>query len=214
MAKMPVLLIPVVVSPGATHFTRSVHSHCAQRITHDFTSDGATDIVLLDPSLLATLTTMQNEPEKDDYVTQTIATYNVIAPDYKLTATSEVRAWEENSMRRFSGYLAGKRVLLPGCGDGRDSRFLRSLGLAITSFDLSEEMLKTATAQDPQGTYFRMDLREMDQCAGTYDGIFASGCLYHPQQAGLFKMCSILLGTAFKRGCFLSQYERGSWRAF
>lgn len=81
--------------------------------------------------LLAALTAMQNEQEKADYVAQTIATYNVIAPDYKLTATPEMRAWEENSMRRFSGYLAGKHVLVPGCGDGRDSRFLRSLGLAV-----------------------------------------------------------------------------------
>ena len=79
---------------------------------------------------------MQNEQEKNDYVAQTIATYNVIAPDYKLTATPEMRAWEENSIRRFGGYLAGKRVLVPGCGDGRDSDFLRSLGLEIHSFDL------------------------------------------------------------------------------
>jgi HAD superfamily hydrolase (TIGR01509 family) len=48
-----------------------------------------------------------------DHVTQTIATYNLIAPDYKLTATPEMRDWEEKSMRMFSSYLAGKRVLVP-----------------------------------------------------------------------------------------------------
>ena len=142
---------------------------------------------------------MGNGQEKNDYVAQTIAMYNVIAPDYEHTATPEMRAWEENSMRRFGGYLAGKRVLVPGCGDGRDSRFLRSLGLEIHSFDLPEEMLKIAVAQDRQSTYFRMDLREIDRCEGTYDGIFASGCLYHlnkPEFSECVRFCWALLSRA------------------
>jgi 2-polyprenyl-3-methyl-5-hydroxy-6-metoxy-1,4-benzoquinol methylase len=122
---------------------------------------------------------MQDGPTQSDHVTQTIATYDVIASDYKLTATPEMRAWEENSMQRFSGHLTGKRVLVPGCGDGRDSRFLRSLGLAIDSFDLSEGMLKIAKELDPEGHYSVLDLRELGKCSGPYDGIFASGCLYH-----------------------------------
>jgi SAM-dependent methyltransferase len=122
---------------------------------------------------------MQDDKSKIDHVTQTIATYDVIASDYRLTATREMRAWEEKSMRTFCGYLSGKRVLVPGCGDGRDSRFLTSLGLTVTSFDLSEEMLKIAVAQDSGGSYVLLDLRSMSQLAGPYDGIFASGCLYH-----------------------------------
>jgi cyclopropane fatty-acyl-phospholipid synthase-like methyltransferase len=110
-----------------------------------------------------------------------------------------MRAWEEQSIKRFSGYLAGKRVLVPGCGDGRDSRFLASLGLAITSFDLSEEMLKIAMAQDPQGSYALLDLRDIAQCAGPYDGIFASGCLYHlakTEFAQCVRSCRELLSAA------------------
>lgn len=152
--------------------------------------------------------------EKEDYVAQTIATYNVIAADYKLTATPEMRGWEENSMRRFSGYLAGKRVLVPGCGDGRDSRFLRSLGLETNSFDLSEEMLKIAVAQDPQGAYFRMDLRLIDQCEGTYDGIFASGCLYHLNKQEFSKCvrsCWALLSSA---GIFYLNMKEGHGERF
>jgi SAM-dependent methyltransferase len=122
---------------------------------------------------------MRDGPTQSDHVTQTIATYDVIAPDYKLTATPEMRAWEENSMRRFNSHLTGKRVLVPGCGDGRDSRFLRSLGLAIDSFDLSKGMLKIAKELDPGGNYSHLDLREIGKCSGPYDGIFASGCLYH-----------------------------------
>jgi hypothetical protein len=56
---------------------------------------------------------------------------------------------------------------------------LRSLGLEISSFDLSEAMLEIAKREDPRGNYSLLDLREIDKCAGPYDGIFASGCLYH-----------------------------------
>jgi hypothetical protein len=52
----------------------------------------------------------------DEHVQHTIATYDLIADDYKLTATPEMRAWEEASMRRFADYLPGKRVLVPEAG--------------------------------------------------------------------------------------------------
>jgi len=132
----------------------------------------------------------------DDHVEQTIATYDLIAPDYKLTATLEMRSWEERSMRRFAGFLPGKRALVPGCGDGRDSRFLVSLGLEITSFDLSRQMLKVAKAADPNGNYVLMDLRDIDALAGPYDGIFASGCLYHlrkPEFLQFVRCCQAIL---------------------
>jgi SAM-dependent methyltransferase len=151
---------------------------------------------------------------KDDHVTQTIATYNVIAPDYKLTATREMRAWEEKSMRLFCSYLTGTRVLVPGCGDGRDSRFLGSLGMAITSFDLSPEMLKIATAQDPEGNYSLLDLREIRNCGAPYDGIFASGCLYHltkPEFAQCVESCCAMLSPG---GVFYLNMKEGQGERF
>jgi SAM-dependent methyltransferase len=149
-----------------------------------------------------------------DHVAQTIATYNVIAPDYILTATPEMRAWEEKSMRMFASFLTSKRVLVPGCGDGRDSRFLASLGLSVTSFDLSETMLGIAKAHDPEGSYFPMDLRDIDRCAGPYDGIFSSGCLYHltkPEFAKCVQSTRELLSPA---GVFYLNMKEGHGERF
>jgi len=157
---------------------------------------------------------MRDEQTASEHVEQTIATYNLIVSDYKLTATPEMRAWEEQSMRRFAGYLAGKRVLVPGCGDGRDSRFLASLGLAIASFDLSEEMLKIAMAEDPKGSYVLMDLRDIDRCAEPYNGIFASGCLYHltkPEFARCVQSCRALPSPA---GVFYLNMKQGHGERF
>jgi SAM-dependent methyltransferase len=157
---------------------------------------------------------MTDDQPATDHVAQTIATYDRIAPDYKLTATPEMRAWEETSMRRFAGYLAGKRVLVPGCGDGRDSRYLRSLGLSVSSFDLSPGMLKIAKAQEPDGDYSCRDLRAIRECAGPYDGIFASGCLYHLTKTEFAKCvedCRQLLSPG---GVFYFNMKEGSGQRF
>jgi SAM-dependent methyltransferase len=149
-----------------------------------------------------------------DHVTQTIATYDRIAPDYKLTATPEMRAWEEASMRRFAGYLPGKRVLVAGCGDGRDSRFLRSLGLTVSSFDLSSEMLKIAADQDASGDYSCLDLREINRCPGPYDGIHASGCLYHLTKAEFAKCGKDCYDLLPPGGIFYFNMKEGTGERF
>lgn len=131
-----------------------------------------------------------------DLVAETIATYDQIAPDYYLTYTPEVRVWEEASMRAFAALLPGPNVLVPGCGDGRHSRYLSLIGLRVTSFDLSAGMLAVAHAADPAGRYRQLDLRQMGELAGGYHGIFASGCLYHirkPDFAACVAQCYRLL---------------------
>jgi cyclopropane fatty-acyl-phospholipid synthase-like methyltransferase len=150
----------------------------------------------------------------DEHVQQTIATYDLIANDYKLTATPEMRAWEETSMKRFAEYLPGKRVAVPGCGDGRDSRFLVSLGLETTSFDLSREMLKIAKALDPGGSYLLEDLRDIGTLEGPFDGIFASGCLYHLRKTEFPQFmlaCEELLSP---RGVFYLNMKEGQGERF
>jgi len=137
---------------------------------------------------------MDSKEDTPDHIAQNVATYDSIAEHYKVTATPELRAWKEASIRRFADFLPGQRVLVPGCGDGRDSRFLSSIGLRVTSFDLSEGMLRQAKAQDPDGTYLRLDFRDIRSLAleGSFDGIWASGCLYHltkPEFAVCVKCC-------------------------
>jgi hypothetical protein len=68
---------------------------------------------------------MRNEPENGYHVTQTIATYDAIAPNYILTATPEMRAWEEKSMRMFNDFP--KRKAGAGSGLRRRQRFTLSV---------------------------------------------------------------------------------------
>lgn len=109
----------------------------------------------------------------------TIETYDKIASNYNVTKTSKLRRRIENSMDIFADYLAGTSVLVVGCGDGRDSKYLSSKNLIVTSIDLSKGMLNEAIKNDPSGDYRLFDLRNIDKLKVQFDGIWASGCLYH-----------------------------------
>jgi SAM-dependent methyltransferase len=50
-------------------------------------------------------------------------------------------------------YNHGSRALDFGCGAGRSTRFLRSLGLQVIGVDVSRAMLHQACALDPSGAY-------------------------------------------------------------
>jgi SAM-dependent methyltransferase len=114
-----------------------------------------------------------------DHAKRTIETYDQIATAYHVIATPEHRAWLEDSMREFFARLPGAAVLIAGCGEGRDSRYLTGLGAKVVSFDLSDGMLALAQEADPSGTYLRVDLREAASIKRSFDGIWACACLYH-----------------------------------
>jgi SAM-dependent methyltransferase len=150
------------------------------------------------------------DDRRSDHVAESIKTYDSIAEHYHLTATPELRAWKEASMRRFLGYLPGGSVLVPGCGDGRDSRYLASLGASVTSFDLSDSMLTIASRRHPEGSYLRLDFRDMAQLSGPFDGIWASGCLYHLTKAEFRRCVATCRSLLASRGVFYLTMKEGS----
>jgi len=59
-----------------------------------------------------------------------------------------------------------------------------------------------------------MDLRNIDRCPGPYDGIFASGCLYHltkPEFVQCVQSCWALLSSA---GVFYLNMKEGQGERF
>ncbi|HTR27285.1 MAG TPA: class I SAM-dependent methyltransferase [Terriglobales bacterium] len=53
----------------------------------------------------------------------------------------------------YRDHVKGAAALDFGCGTGRSTRFLRSLGYTATGIDISEEMLARARKSDPEGDY-------------------------------------------------------------
>lgn len=151
---------------------------------------------------------------QDDHIARTIATYDVIASQYRVTATPELREWEESSMRLFADFLEGSRVLVPGCGDGRDSRYLQSLGLDVHSLDLSDGMLAEARKLDSVGRYQKLDLRDIGSLDGRFDGVFASGCLYHLREGEFKVFVTDVYGILEPSGVFYLNMKLGSGEEF
>ncbi len=149
-----------------------------------------------------------------DHIERTIETYNRIAGEYHLIATPEHRAWSEDSMREFFRRLPGHSVLVAGCGEGRDSRYLGNLGAQVVSFDLSEGMLSLARNADPNGTYLNLDLRNVLSHTGRYDGIWACACLYHLKKSE-FSVCLMNLHQMLNhRGMLFLNLKLGTGEHF
>jgi cyclopropane fatty-acyl-phospholipid synthase-like methyltransferase len=112
-------------------------------------------------------------------------------------------------MRMFAGCLPGARVLVPGCGDGQDSRYLTSLGLDVLSFDLSDGMLEEARKLDARGQYEKLDLRNVASLARTFDGVYASGCLYHLRRGEFKTFVRDIYAMLVPRGVFYVSMKIG-----
>jgi SAM-dependent methyltransferase len=72
--------------------------------------------------------------------------------------------------RVITEYVKGRRALDFGCGTGRSTRFLKSLGFDAVGVDVAEDMLGQARTRDPGGDYRLVEdgrLRRLQ--AETYD---------------------------------------------
>ncbi|MEM9105519.1 MAG: methyltransferase domain-containing protein, partial [Pseudomonadota bacterium] len=56
----------------------------------------------------------------------------------------------------ISRHVTGTSALDFGCGAGRSTRFLKSLGFNATGVDISQSMLVNARRQDAEGNYFQV----------------------------------------------------------
>ncbi len=80
--------------------------------------------------------------------------------------------------------LAGKRVLVPGCGFGEDAIRLCWLGAEVDAFDLSEDLLEIARARAARAgltnvRFAAMPAEALTYPDGRFDVIFFNDILHH-----------------------------------
>lgn len=72
-------------------------------------------------------------------------------------------------------YVTGREALDFGCGAGRSTRFLQSLGFRTTGVDVSPAMLAHARARDPSGSYLEVPDGDLSVLAGRqFDLVFCA----------------------------------------
>ena len=75
---------------------------------------------------------------------------------------------------------SGDSVLDIGCGPGNVAKqLLATKSLQITGVDLSEEMVKLASANVPSGRFYCQDIRQAEFVTGSFDAVVLSFSIVH-----------------------------------
>ncbi|MFC2072507.1 class I SAM-dependent methyltransferase [Chloroflexota bacterium] len=117
-----------------------------------------------------------------DVVQQTIQTYDRIAPDYcKKTRRPKFLEWEEGYIKKLLAFISklDPLILDVGRGDGRHTILIEKNGGRAIGIDLSKNMLEEAKSLHPNGDFRKMDMRRPLFDDNSFDGIWASGSIYH-----------------------------------
>lgn len=108
-----------------------------------------------------------------------------IAAFYDATANNWAESWYKNEslvplLEAFLGQLPPHpRVLDAGCGAGYETMRLARLGADAVGVDISEKSLDIARRMNPGIPFYRMDMGNLDDSLGLFDGVIAIASLLH-----------------------------------
>lgn len=135
------------------------------------------------------------------------STYDRIAKDW--AKNPEADTWSAPGVDQYISLLGkNAQVLDVGCGSGAKSRYLAGKGLRVTGIDFSEEMIKLAKSQVPDGTFLVKDIREPLELGQAFDGVFAQAVLLHIPKADIANVLKNIL-LPLKPGGYLYVSVKG-----
>nr|WP_306955979.1 class I SAM-dependent methyltransferase [Streptomyces sp. B4I13] len=108
------------------------------------------------------------------FVTTTRAFYDAVAEDYAERFRDDLaaRPLDRAVLTAYAELVgAGGRVADLGCGPGRTTARLASLGLDVSGLDLSESMLAIARRENPGIRFEQGSMLELDFPDGALDGV-------------------------------------------
>ncbi|MDG4827162.1 class I SAM-dependent methyltransferase [Asanoa sp. WMMD1127] len=115
------------------------------------------------------------------FVSRTRSSYDTIAAAYAARFTTELA--ERPLHRALLGYFAelvGEGPVLDvGCGPGRTTGLLRSLGVAVAGVDLSPSFLAIARAENPGVVFTEGSMLSLSVAPGSLAGLLANYSLIH-----------------------------------
>jgi ubiquinone/menaquinone biosynthesis C-methylase UbiE len=127
-----------------------------------------------------------------DVVKTTRHTYDQIASQYsaridKLVTDSWVGRFEHGLLDEFRRMIKRPQphVLDIGCGNGKDTAYLKQKGARTVGIDYSLNMLTVAKHRLKEGILCQMDLRCLAFGPEVFDGVWANGCIYHIPKSDL-----------------------------
>lgn len=113
-----------------------------------------------------------------EIIEQIKAAYNGIAKLYQ-DAYSEADEYDLKYVKEFSLHLPGRRVIDLGCGIGTIAAYLTRSGFEVLGIDYSENMLRIARSNYPENQFHNMNILDITDSLGKFDGIVLSYVVNH-----------------------------------
>ena len=110
---------------------------------------------------------------------------------------------------------SGDSVLDIGCGPGNVAKQLLSAkSLQITGIDLSDEMVKLASANVPSGRFYCQDIRQAEYVTGSFDAVVLSFSIVNLKDAQADELLRKAISWTKKNGYLFVSFMAGKVAGF
>ena len=110
---------------------------------------------------------------------------------------------------------SGVSVLDIGCGPGNVAKQLLSAkSLQITGIDLSDEMVKLASANVPSGRFYCQDIRQAEYVTGSFDAVVLSFSIVNLKDAQADELLRKAISWTKKNGYLFVSFMAGKVAGF
>ena len=142
------------------------------------------------------------------------STYNTVAESYAslLPDASFEAPTDRGMIEAFARHVTegrARQVVDAGCGTGRMTRLLASLGVAVSGIDLSAGMIAVARRISPELTFEVADLSELPYADMQLGGVFAWYSIIHSPPGDLPRIFAELLRVLAPGGHALIGFQVG-----
>ncbi|MFN2626090.1 MAG: class I SAM-dependent methyltransferase [Mycobacteriales bacterium] len=110
------------------------------------------------------------------------ASYDRVAERYAVEIAGELahKPLDRALLTAFAEQVgAGQRIADVGCGPGHVAAFLAGCGADVVGIDLSPEMVRVASARQPELTFRVGDMRHLDEPSSAFAGVVAFYSVIH-----------------------------------
>ncbi len=151
-----------------------------------------------------------------DPIKTTIKSYDEVAEEYcEKTLECGNREFQEKMLKKTLDMLPdAPRMVDLGCGDGRDTAFLKKKGADVVGIDLSAEMVDLARRKHREDAFFQEDMRDTIFPDDTFHGAWASASIINLPKPELSKVESEVYRILEPNGLFAFSFKVGESEGF
>lgn len=154
---------------------------------------------------------------KKDVISITRNTYDQIAAEYStkiqdLVSDSWIGEYERQLLDKFLLLTESinPKVLDIGCGNGKDTAYFMAKGASVIGIDYSIRMLDEAKRRVQNGTFYQIDMRNLEFSNQVFEGVWANGCIYHVPKVELSQVLKEVMRVLKPSGIFSFNLKAGT----